>query len=135
MAPNLCPHRLNPQSCLKCFHARKPEPKRERPLGNANGVPMAALPGTKAAPVLGDRAGAHLGVPMEPRAVDPAARAKHRGEALNRVLQPSAGAPVMREPVRTTDDSAAYDPNKLWTPPARQQVMDQLPSHPQAGRR
>ena len=135
----LCPHKLNPRTCLTCFNAPKPrqaaapQPSdpRQHLQDNPLGAPLASLPGTKPPPVVGDRSGAQIGV----RAVScpqatPEERAKHRGESLGGLKQQVV--PVqMREPYSVEQhDGTEFDPNRLWEPPVRPQLIDQLPSPP-----
>ena len=144
MNNTLCPHKQNPTMCVLCFHQRRTSPQATRPaadpmadlLPNLAGAPKGLI-GTAPPPPVGDRSGSQLGQPGSGQPpVDPAERAKYRGE-VGRVPQQANAAP--QEAPRaayssTRDQGAEHDPNKLWEPPVRPSIIDRLPSHPQAGK-
>ena len=139
--PHLCPHKLNPRACLQCYNAPKPSAqahtRQSSPVSqNHVGAPMAPLPGTKPAPVQGDRSGAEIGVLREGPRVSAEERARYRGEKPGAVQAPVAGAETVRREPYTSQrhDGAEYSVEKLWEPPAREQLIERLPSHPLAAK-
>jgi len=142
MTNHLCPHKLNPKSCLQCYNAPKPRTQAvQRPVSavqqNHLGAPMAALPGTKPPPIVGDRSGAQIGVPGSGQpTVSAEERARYRGEKSTFPSMPIAGPEQpRREPFTSQrNNGAEFSNDKLWEPPVREEVINKLPSHPSAGR-
>jgi hypothetical protein len=132
-----CVHGNNPVACLPCYHAPKPveDKPRERAFGQ-NGIPLGMLPGQSGGAVVGDRTGAMIGekISGQPE-VSPEERAKHRGERPA-VKTGNAEAPVApKEPFSSAvEDGKAFDPNVLWEPPTRPEVINRQPRHPEAGK-
>ena len=133
---NLCRHNQNPRTCVSCFH----EPKAAAPrvpiqddgiVSNLAGAPR-GLVGKAPAPRVGKRDGAMIGVPRPPAEVDPAVRAKHRGELGRRAAPQDDDRPIPRGAFDNTHDPSAFDPNVLWEPKVRPQIIDLLPTHPSA---
>ena len=127
----LCPHKQNPNACLACFHAPKTGVTTSAPTLGLNGVPLGNV---KTEVVVGDRSGANIGVPgtaLPP--VSAEERAKYRGE-LQRKPAASGDAPAPPTPYTYKSSSGAeYSNDKEWEAPARPQLIDRLPRHPNAG--
>lgn len=136
---NLCRHNQNPRTCIQCFHEPKAAPPRapvqdDGIITNPAGAPR-GLVGRVPAPRVGDRTGAMIGVPKVPEPVDPAVRAKYRGEVGRpQAAQADPDRPIPQGAYQEPHDAGEHDPNVLWEPPVRPQIIDLLPTHPSAHR-
>lgn len=110
----LCPHGMNQISCPTCFRLKPPAPKPVVPgtVFNLPDLPMGQV------------------MPIGEAVLRATSRA-----ATSLPLPPGGGGRDFKEPYRSSSGAPppeAYDPNKLWTPPDHQDVIDRQPQHPHA---
>jgi len=137
---SFCEHGLNPKNCLACF--RKPKPVVASSAGpdverNALGAPRGVLPGRRAAPRVGDRAGSDVGKAVSGSTATEEERARYR-EGLERAsrkavpLSPDQQA-NLRQDGYSTERAWGVDKDGHEVAPARESVIDKQPVHPKAG--
>lgn len=109
----LCPHKMNVTSCPTCFR-NKPPPEKSATV----------LPGV--------RPGIPLGVVMP---IGEATLRATQASAVAARVQAAPQGKAFKEPYRSgtgVPPPEAFDPNKVWKPKAREELIDQLPTHPHA---
>jgi hypothetical protein len=112
MPIELCIHKANPKACPTCFRLTPPKPK--DPVPNPavrQGVPMAPVMGVGEATM----------------------RATQRAAAMQTPIMAPANNRTYKEPFSSGHHSPppeAFNPEKLWSPPVRKDLIDQQPRHP-----
>lgn len=111
MPIELCPHKMNPKSCPTCFRMTPPKPKEPQPNPAVRpGVPMAPVMGVGEATMRATQAKAAIQAP----------RAAQSGRSFKEPYSSGHHSPPPE----------AFSGDKLWTPPARKDLIDQQPVHP-----
>jgi hypothetical protein len=108
----LCPHKMNVASCPTCFR-NKPAPAKPPPPGVRPGIPVGNVMPIGEATIRATQAAA---------AAARVQAATPQGKAFQEPYRSSTGVPPPE----------AYDPNKVWKPKAREELIDRLPTHPHA---
>jgi hypothetical protein len=112
---NLCSHGMNPVSCPWCYQVQQRTPK------------VSGKATTVAPPQKDTSRFVRPPDPPQPRATNPAAMAQY----------PNGAPPITRAfdaPHREGSSPPQRD-DKLWEPPKHGHVSENMPSHPEAGKR
>ena len=145
-----CPHGLNAQACLKCFHAKQaaapksqPKPRPEIPRAHVATGPGAEIieevkrravaPASKPGPVhMGRMPDGSPVAPTSPPTGNP--RPVFQQAAVTAQGGGGGGA-ALKPPFSYTDNVGKFDQDGLWHPPKHRELIDRLPRHPEAGKK
>jgi hypothetical protein len=118
-AANLCPHKLNPRACLKCFHVKPAPQAPQKPLTPAQAKAVDVLADIRARAMREQKLPeVHIAQGEAPKAVIPGG------------TTPTANIPA---PFSYSNERGRLNAQGIWEPPQRPSIIDRLPSHPNPG--